>query len=144
MEEFSASRALVRTKYPYEIRRVLVPIVLLLIALSFGLLAIPLIWYWLSRKTTAAIRIDGDIFEVEYRQYLKRRTRRFNRTGIHLKLMSYEDSVSEPPYYVVLIYNNNKLEYEVDSRDGFSKEMLAGAIRIFATNLTRRLPGPPC
>lgn len=98
----------------------------------------------LSRKDTTAIRIGGDIFEVEYRRYFKTKIARFERSGILLKLVHYEDDTRDPSYYVVLIYDNNKLKYEVDSRDGFSRETLVSVITTFANGgVTSLASGQP-
>jgi hypothetical protein len=138
--EFRATRKYIdnlqQSRYPYDYAIFVLPLIFLfarefgwvLMAIAFMVLAI----YRLARKVTTAIRIDGDFFEVEYRRFFKSNIHRFERTGILLKLVNYEDNIKDALYYVLLIFMGSKLKYEVNGRDGFSREALAAAIQAFA------------
>lgn len=138
--EFRSTRKyvynLLHSRYPSDYSEFVLPLIFLfsrefgriLVVLAFVVLAI----YRSARRITTVIRIDGDVFEVRYRRFFRTKISRFNRAGIYLKLVNYEDNVKDPSYYVLHIFMNNKLQYEVNGRDGFSREVLTNAIQAFA------------
>lgn len=133
--------SLIRPKGYYDIFRLLLPVTALVFvkrdtwiwALLFLLYAL---WTKLARKFTVAIRVDVNHFDVVYRQFFITRTVRFNRADVVLHRVHYHDDLRVPSYYILLVMEDDEVKYQVDSRDGFSKETLSPTNISFIKNFT--------
>jgi len=104
---------------------------LLLRGASYMLPIIPFEILW--TPFTKSISLEGALLRVIYMKWLRKRTLEIPLLQLVIKLYCYQDDYAYPPYYVMKLEVAGKVRYELDNRDGYTKEELLAFMEDFAT-----------
>ncbi|RAJ77546.1 hypothetical protein CLV59_107313 [Chitinophaga dinghuensis] len=87
-----------------------------------------------DKMRTAFIRsmsIEAEQLQIDYSKWGRKRVKDIPLLQLIIKLYCYQDDFRAPKYYVMKLEVNGRPRYEIDSRDGFTKEQFLAFMEEF-------------
>ncbi len=80
---------------------------------------------------TRSMSLEAGQLRVEYINWFRKRVKEIPLLSLIIKLYCYRDDRRTPEYYSMILEVNGKKRYELDSRDGYTKEELLAFMEDF-------------
>ncbi|MBV8253101.1 MAG: hypothetical protein JO154_10880 [Chitinophaga sp.] len=80
---------------------------------------------------TRSMSLEEEQLRIDYVKWFRKRTMEIPLLQLIITLHCYQDDIRLPEYYVMSLEINGEVHYELDSRDGYTKETLLAFMEDF-------------